>query len=47
MATDDSDVHCGYIKFLVLGNKGVSTYNIKCGDAEKVLWVVDFVLLQD
>jgi hypothetical protein len=47
VTTNDSDVHSIHIKFLILSNKGICAHNIEGGDAEKVLWVVDFVLLQD
>ena len=47
MTTDDSNVHSRYVLLLVLSNKGVSAYDIKSSDAEKVLGFVNQVLLQD
>jgi hypothetical protein len=47
VTTDDSDVHGIHVKFLVLSYEGICAHNVKGCDPEKVLGVVDLVLLQD
>ena len=48
MATNDRyTFHSNGRDFKIVSDKGIGTYDIECGDSEKVLLVVDVVLLQD
>ena len=48
MATNDRyTFHSNGRDFKIVSDKGIGTYDIECGDSEKVLLVVNVVLLQD